>query len=130
MDIIHFIAEYWHDILVVVALVLGLIFSLVKFIPKWKGMSYQEKVAYITRLLENLLPSALSLVTQAEMEYGPGTGKLKRAAVIDELYSRIPDEFKAYVTEANLEEVLNKALEEAKYIWETNSEVKKLIAKT
>jgi len=127
MDILKWIVTYWHDVLVVLSLVIGVIFSIQKWWPKWKTMTSAEKIAYVTRLLQNLLPIALSLVTNAEIVYGSGTGKLKRAYVIDELYSRIPDEFKPYVTEDNLDAVLNKALEEAKLLWESNANIKSLM---
>ena len=61
-------------------------------------MSFQERLAYITRFT-NLAPIALVLVTDAEIEFGNGTGPLKRSYVMDELYKRIPDEYKKYITE-------------------------------
>ena len=93
-------------------------------------MTTAEKMAYITRLLTNLVPIALVLVTDAEVAYGGGTGKLKRSYVIDELYKRIPDEYKKYITEENLDAVLNKALDEAKELWESNDSLKSIIEGT
>ena len=127
MDILRWIGAYWHDVLVIIALATGFVVAIKKWWPKWKTMSSTEKVAYVTRLLQNLLPIALGLVTDAEITYGGGTGKIKRAYVIDELYSRIPDEFKPFVTEANLEAVLTKALDEARLLWESNDKIKSMI---
>ena len=127
MDILHFIGTYWHDILVVLILLVSFGFAVKKWWPNWQAMSSAEKVAYVSRLLQNLIPIALGLVTDAEAQYGGGTGKIKRAYVIDELYSRIPDEFKPYVTEQNLDAILTKALDEAKVLWEENTQIKALI---
>ncbi|MDD3041254.1 hypothetical protein [Bacteroides sp.] len=127
MDILRFIGTYWHDILVVLILLVSFGFAIKKWWPNWQAMSSAEKVAYVSRLLQNLIPIALGLVTDAEAQYGGGTGKIKRAYVIDELYSRIPDEFKPYVTEQNLDAILTKALDEAKVLWEENTQIKALI---
>jgi len=127
MDILRFIGTYWDDILVVLILLVSFGFAVKKWWPNWQAMSSAEKVAYVSRLLQNLIPIALGLVTEAEAQYGGGTGKIKRAYVIDELYSRIPDEFKPYITEQNLDAILTKALDEAKVLWEENTQIKALI---
>jgi len=127
MNILRFIGTYWHDILVVLILLVSFGFAVKKWWPNWQAMSSAEKVAYVSRLLQNLIPIALGLVTDAEAQYGGGTGKIKRAYVIDELYSRIPDEFKPYVTEQNLDAILTKALDEAKVLWKENTQIKALI---
>ena len=84
-------------------------------------------MAYITRLLTNLVPIALVLVTDAEIQFGGGTGPLKRSYVIDELYKRIPDEYKKYITEDNLDSIINKALEEAERLWVNNPRVNMMV---
>ena len=131
MKVLLFIARYWQDILVVTLLGVSVVTGLNKWVKKngpiFKEMSAAEKIAYITRLLQNLVPIALVLVTDAEIAYGGGTGQLKRSYVIDELYKRIPDEYKKYITEDNLDSIINKALEEAEKIWSTNTKVKELV---
>lgn len=131
MKVLLFIARYWQDILVVILLAVSVVTGLNKWVKKngpiFKEMSAAEKIAYITRLLQNLVPIALVLVTDAEIAYGGGTGQLKRSYVIDELYKRIPDEYKKYITEDNLDSIINKALEEAEKIWSTNTKVKELV---
>ena len=113
MRIISFIANYWNDILVVILLIVSAIAGMNQWIKKngpiLKKMSFQERLAYITRLLTNLAPIALVLVTDAEIEFGNGTGPLKRSYVMDELYKRIPDEYKKYITEENLDTIINNA---------------------
>ncbi len=131
MDVLLFIAKHWHDILVVILLVVSIIASVNRWVAKngpiLKEMSLEERIAYITRLLTNLAPIALVLVTDAEIEFGGGTGILKRSYVIDELYKRIPDEYKKYITEDNLDDILNVALEQAEKLWSTNPKVGKLV---
>ena len=122
MEILRFIGTYWDDILVVLILLVSFGLAVKKWWPNWQTMSSAEKAAYVSRLLQNLIPIALGLVTE-----GGGTGKIKRAYVIDELYSRIPDEFKPYITEQNLDAILIKALDEAKVLWEENTQIKALI---
>lgn len=131
MRVISFIANYWNDILVVFLLIVSGIAGANQWIkrngPIFKEMSVQERIAYITRLLTNLTPIALVLVTDAEIEFGPGTGKLKRSYVIDELYKRIPDDYKKYITEDNLDAIINKALDEAERLWGENVNIKNMV---
>lgn len=131
MQVLLFIAHHWHDILVVVLLIASIITGISKWTAKhgpiFEKMSLGEKMAYITRLLTNLVPIALVLVTDAEIQFGGGTGPLKRSYVIDELYKRIPDEYKKYITEDNLDSIINKALEEAERLWANNPRVNMLI---
>lgn len=131
MNVFKYIIENWHNIFVIILLFVGLITSFVKWIkikgPLFKSMSNEERIAYITRLLKNIVPIALSLVTDAEITFGGGTGMLKRSYVIDELYKRIPDEYKKYVTEENLDAIINDALEKAEELWEVNPAIKALV---
>ena len=131
MDVLLFVARHWHDILVVILLIVSVIAGVNQWVKKngpiLKQMSVQERVAYITRLLTNLAPIALVLVTDAEIEFGGGTGPLKRSYVIDELYKRIPDEYKKYITEENLDAVIKIALEQAEKLWEENEKVKRIV---
>ena len=131
MQVLLFIAHHWHDILVVVLLIASIITGISKWTAKhgpiFEKMSLGEKMAYITRLLTNLVPIALVLVTDAEIQFGGGTGPLKRSYVIDELYKRIPDEYKKYITEDNLDSIINKALEEAEKLWANNPRVNMMV---
>lgn len=124
MNILRWIIENFDNLIVILALISTLALSVVKLINKWKTMTNEERIAYVKRLLENLVPIAIKLVSVAEKDLGSGTGQLKRAYVIDELYSRIPDEFKPYITEANLDVILEAALEKARVLWEDNSYIR------
>lgn len=131
MKVLLFIARHWQDILVIILLFVTVITGfntwVKKFGPIFKEMTITEKFAYITRLLQNLVPIALVLVTDAEIAYGGGTGQLKRSYVIDELYKRIPDEYKKYITEDNLDSIIDKALQEAEKIWSSNPKVNQIV---
>lgn len=131
MDILLFLLNNWDDVLVVVVLGLSLTAGFHRWVkvngPIFKKMSLPERIAYITRILTNLAPIALTLVTSAEERYGTGAGKLKRSAVIDQLYTRIPDEYKKFITEDNLDAIINKALIEAEEIWAKNNKNKSLV---
>lgn len=131
MRVISYIARYWNDILVVFLLMVSGVLGASQWIkrngPIIKDMTTQERIAYITRLLTNLTPIALVLVTDAEIEFGPGTGKLKRSYVIDELYKRIPDEYKKYITEDNLDSIIKNALDEAEALWSSNRDISRMV---
>lgn len=81
------------------------------------SMPAKEKIAYTTRLLKNLIPIALVIMTDAEIQFGKQTGPLKRSYVIDELYRRVPDEYKKYITEENLDQIITTVLPKAEIIW-------------
>jgi len=127
MDILKLFINYWDEIIIVLLVAVGVGLFIFKNWQKFTSMSTEEKIAYIKRLLTNLSPIALKLVTDAEVLFGSGTGKLKRSLVLDALYTRIPDEYKKYVTEENLDAILEAALAEAKLLWEQNENVKKLM---
>ena len=133
MKVLLFIAEHWHDVLVVILLIVSAIAGLTKWVqkngPLFKEMTTEERIEYIKRLLQNLAPIALVLVTNAEIDFGGGTGQLKRSQVIDELYKRIPDEYKKYITEDNLDTIINAALESAEKLWADNPKVKSVVYK-
>lgn len=118
MNILRWFIQNWDDIMLVVVLIIVLINASINIIRKVIGMTDEERIAYVKRLLQNLMPIAVSLVTKAEMRHGGNSGFIKRAEVFDELYSRIPDEFKPYVTEHNINLILEQALDHAKEQWE------------
>ena len=92
-----------------------------RHIPKEPKM--EEKIAYTKRILTNLIPITLLLVTDAENTFGPATGAIKRAYVIDELYKRVPDEYKKYVTEENLDLIIGQSLAKAKVFWTDSPQI-------
>lgn len=134
MNVLRFIGGNWDNILIGLILIAAAITGIMRWVkvkgPVFSAMSAAEKTAYITRLLVNLVPGALALVTDAEIEFGGKTGALKRSQVIDELYMRIPDEYKQYVTADNLDAIINKVLPEAKKLWAENPAVRQIVVGT
>lgn len=115
------------DVMALLGMIIGAAFVLVivrRWLVKFSIMSDEEKIALTQRLLQNLAPIALALVTKAEKDFNSnpmiGMGKLKRSQVLGDLYAMVPDEFKPYVTEENLSTILEIALDEAKDIWGTS----------
>ena len=102
MNIIQFLAANWDSVLVVLAF-LVLVVVLIK-----RGE---------TKVLKKIL---FNLVTQAEKQFGSGTGELKFAAVADWIYQRIPAVLKLLFTSKDIETMIESVLEEAKKAWGTN----------
>lgn len=106
MNVLTFLAKNWDSVLVVVAF-LALVVALIK-----RGE---------TKILKQIL---LNLVTQAEKQFGSGTGSLKYAAVADWIYQRIPAVLKLLFTSSDIEKMIEAALEEAKKAWGANENLK------
>lgn len=109
MDILNFLLANWDSILVVA----GFIVVVVVLIKRGE-----------TKILKNIL---FKLVTQAEKEFGSGTGALKYAAVSDWLYQRMPAILKFLFTEKDIDNMIEAVLAEAKKQWGANENVKQYI---
>lgn len=109
MAILNFLLANWDSILVVV----GFIVVVVVLIKRGE-----------TKILKNIL---FKLVTQAEKEFGSGTGALKYAAVSDWLYQRMPAILKFLFTEKDIDNMIEAVLAEAKKQWGANENVKQYI---
>lgn len=106
MNVLTFLAENWDSVLVIVAF-LAVVVVLIK-----RGE---------TKILKQIL---FNLVTQAEKQFGSGTGSLKYAAVADWIYQRIPAVLKLLFTSSDIEKMIEAALEEAKKAWGANENLK------
>mgnify|MGYP001113033533 FL=1 len=106
MNVLTFLAKNWDSVLVVVAF-LAVVVVLIK-----RGE---------TKILKQIL---FNLVTQAEKQFGSGTGSLKYAAVADWIYQRIPAVLKLLFTSNDIEKMIEAALEEAKKAWGANENLK------
>lgn len=106
MNVLAFLAKNWDSVLVVVAF-LAVVVVLIK-----RGE---------TKILKQIL---FNLVTQAEKQFGSGTGSLKYAAVADWIYQRIPAVLKLLFTSSDIEKMIEDVLEEAKKAWGTNENLK------
>lgn len=105
-NVLTFLAKNWDSVLVIVAF-LALVVVLIK-----RGE---------TKILKQIL---FNLVTQAEKQFGSGTGSLKYAAVADWIYQRIPAVLKLLFTSSDIEKMIEAALEEAKKAWGANENLK------
>lgn len=109
MNALEFLVKNWDSVLVVVAFG-ALCVALVK-----RGQ---------TKTLKTIL---FNLVTQAEKEFGNGTGELKFAAVSDWIYQRLPAILKILFTQRDIDKLIESTLEEAKKQWGSNQNVKQYI---
>ena len=112
MNVLTFLAKNWDSVLVIVAF-LAVVVVLIK--------SGETK---------NLKQILFNLVTQAEKQFGSGTGSLKYAAVADWIYQRIPAVLKLLFTSSDIEKMIDAALEEAKKAWGANENLKGYIDTT
>ena len=106
MNVLTFLAKNWDSVLVIVAF-LAVVVVLIK-----RGE---------TKILKQIL---FNRVTQAEKQFGSGTGSLKYAAVADWIYQRIPAVLKLLFTSSDIEKMIEAALEEAKKAWGANENLK------
>lgn len=109
MNILQFLLANWDSVLVVLAF-LALIVVLIK-----RGE---------TKILKQIL---FNLVTQAEKQFGDGTGSLKYAAVADWIYQRIPAVLKLLFSAKDIERMIESVLTEAKTAWGKNENLKAYI---
>lgn len=111
MNVINFIITNWDFILLIVAAVAIVIFA-----------AFKGNKSIVMRIL-------YSLVTEAEQIYGPGTGSLKLAAVVDAIYPRLPAVLKLFITDATLVSWVEAALETAKDAWKKNAALADYVGK-
>jgi len=69
------------------------------------------------------------LVTEAEKQYGQGTGALKKAAVIEWLYGKLPPVLRWLISAERLGDMVEDALERAKKAWNENAQIQNYIKK-
>lgn len=110
MNVINFIVEHWDVITLAIAAAIAVITAI------FKG----NKSVIMSMLY--------SLVTDAEKNFGTGTGSLKLAAVISEIYPKLPAIIKTFITEKTLKNWVEEALERAKKSWSGNTNIKAYIA--
>lgn len=109
MNVIKFIADNWDIITLVIAAVAAIVVAV------FKGNK---------SVVMNML---FKLVTEAEKDFGSGTGTLKLAAVITEIYPKLPAVIKAFVTADRLQKWVEEALSIAKAKWSANSNIRAYI---
>jgi hypothetical protein len=120
VNIIKYLVAHWHDLLLLVVLLLG---TLTAVLRKLKKTQESE----LLTVLDTLYTAALSFVTEAEKAFGVKTGVFKCADVIAKLYVLIPDKFKPLIGQEQLKAIVDKTLDEAKQKWESNQNIKSFI---
>lgn len=96
---LDFIMAHWDSILVVVAFIVVVVV-----------LALRGKKQIIYKML-------YSLVTEAEKQYGSGTGSIKFAEVMTRIYSMLPTIIKIFITYDTLAKWIETALAEAKKHW-------------
>ena len=83
INFLTFLSENWTMILMVVTAVV----AIVSKTRKWIRMDKKQKKDAILEIVRRTM---LYLVTEAEREYGGGTGSLKRADVLAKVFEKYP----------------------------------------
>ncbi len=100
----NFIITNWDSVLVVILFIVACIV-----------LARKGSAVYVKQML-------FYLVTQAEAEYGAGTGNLKYAAVTTWLYERIPAILKFFFTAKQIDKMIEAAVEQMKdYLSKNNT---------
>ena len=96
---IDFIVANWTSVLVVLVFIAVIVFL---------AMRGKKKIIY--KMLYNL-------VTEAEKQYGSGTGSIKFAEVMTKIYAMLPTIIRVFITYDTLESMIENALTDAKKHW-------------
>lgn len=104
MKIIEFIIYNRSDILLVFSVLFVIVYS------------------SFTNNLDYLRAELFSLVTEAEKIYGGKTGEIKLMYVVKKIHSKMPAILKAFLSEKQLEKIIEKVLTRVKKIWSEKPE--------
>lgn len=111
MKVFEFFLANWDFLLLIVAAVVAVVF-----------FAFKGNKSVVMKML-------YALVTEAEKAYGSGTGALKLATVISEIYPKLPGVIKLFITEETLAQWVEDALKAAKKAWAQNAALAEYIAK-
>ena len=110
MSVIKFLIDNWDFLLLIILAVSATVYFI-----------FKGNKSVIMEML-------VSLVTEAEKNFGAGTGVLKLATVIDAIYPKLPTVIKAFISDATLTRWVEEALNIAKEKWRTNTNISAYIA--
>lgn len=110
MSVINFVVAHWDIIALAIAAVAAIVYAV------FKGNK---------SVVMNML---FSLVTEAERNFGAGTGALKLASVIEQVYPKLPTIIKTFISAETLVKWVEEALVLAKKKWEDNLNIQAYIA--
>lgn len=111
MNVMQFIIENWDFILLIVAAAAAIVF-----------FAFKGNKSVVMKML-------YALVTEAEREFGGGTGALKLATVIAQIYPKLPAVLKMFLSEKTLTKWVEDALVAAKEAWKQNAAIAEYIEK-
>lgn len=111
MNVLNFIVANWDFILLIVAAAAAVLF-----------FAFKGNKSVVMKML-------YALVTEAEKELGGGTGSLKLATVIAQIYPKMPAVLKLFVSEKTLTKWVEDALAAAKEAWKQNAAIAEYIEK-
>ncbi len=99
MKIINFIFENYSEIFIVLLLISPII-----YFTATNNLSY-------------LKAELFSLVNEAEKIYGSKTGELKLMYVVKNIYRKMPLSFRTFMSEKQLEKIIENVLKKSKEFW-------------
>lgn len=111
MNAINFIIANWDFIILIVSAAAAVLF-----------FSFKGNKSVVMKML-------YALVTEAEKEFGGGTGSLKLATVTAQIYPKLPAVLKLFASEKTLTKWVEDALVAAKEAWEKNAAIAEYIEK-
>ena len=112
MDIIKFLIGNWDSVLIVLAVLAALIL-----------LYRRGRIGIVKKIL-------FVLVSRAEKKFGSGTGELKKAAVIEWIYEKLPKIVTVFITPKEIEQLIESVLEYAKTKWAANTALQEYIDPT
>ena len=104
-NLIRFLAENWTFIVIIISIIIKAIISVSDFMKKSK----EERKAAAWSELSRI---ALSLVSDAESEWGSKTGEIKKSEVIKKIYDKLPA-LSEIANEAETSEQIDKIIDDA-----------------
>ena len=109
MNIINFIQAHWDIITLAIAAIAAVVFAI-----------FKGNKSVVMMMLD-------ALVTEAEKNFGSGTGTLKLASVFAEIYPKLPTVIKTFISAKTLQKWIEDALKAAKQKWKSNANIKAYI---
>jgi hypothetical protein len=101
---------YWDSVLIVVAAAIAVVV-----------LFKRGEVSFLKEIL-------FRLVTKAEQEFGCGTGELKKAAVVEWIYDKLPAILRFIITRKEIDNLIDEIVVYAKTKWAANAKLKEYVS--
>jgi hypothetical protein len=111
MEILQFLAAHWFEVAAGIAVLGSAAVGIINFIKKTPAEKYKNIRAWL-----------LYAVTEAEAEWGSGTGRIKLGAVYDSFVTKFPF-VKIFISQETFLALVDDALEEMRELLETNERI-------